>query len=265
MKKYICLIILLLVLSGRPVFADFNQTKQEYLDLLSKYNQAQSEYLIAKNTYQTYQTLAALTKALETSKTFLTRRDELLIKHFQLLNSKIEETEFSGLITKEGVKTLTDNEIVFFQNHLGLIPAIATLKDTTEASKKAEEEIVLANIKSKQILGKILIAKVQELSQTYAKLRTDVRNELEDAKSKPYFSKEKIDKIERWLVEVENKKVLCDNNLNRMANRLNGLKKESMDLEKDFNEARINIIQSSLYLKEGNNYMKEILEEMKYQ
>lgn len=238
------------------VSADYASLRTDYSQKLTEYNTALSNYQIAKNTYSTYQTLASLTKALDAAKVYLQNRDDLIIKHFEMLDTKIDNVSY---------KKIVNDEISFFQNHLNLIPAVATLKDVTSVAKKSEEEIVLANIKSKQILGQILINKINVLKTDYEDISVQLEAYVINLKSQPTFSKEKIDKLERWLVEVKNKKNLCETNLEKVSTKLNSFKKESMDLERDFNEVRINIIQANLYLKEGTNYMKEILAEIKYQ
>ncbi len=262
MKKILiflfCYFAILLGFGVTPTFADFAGLRSEYTQKLSEYNSAYSDYTVAKSTHATYQTLASLTQALDKSKIYLQKRDELIILHFQMLDAKIDETEFVSLVGKDSLKKLADDEITFFQNHLTVIPAIATLKDVTDAAKQAEAEIPLSNVKSKQILGKILIAKVESLKTDYEKLSSQVENQILSLKSNH-------DKLNRWLVEVKNKDTLCENNLLDTNQKLNSLQKQNIDVEKNFNEARIAIIQSNLYLKEGTNYMKEILNEIKYQ
>ena len=258
-----CYIVILL---GSPslAFADFASAKSEYNDALTKYNQAYSDYLIAKNSHQTYQTLASLTEALEKSKIYLEKRDELIISHFGLLLEKIETSDFSSIILKESQKTVAGAEIAFYENHLGLIPALATLKDAAAAAAKSEAQIPSSNLRSKQILGQILIAKVDSLKYKYASLGASIEENINELK-KNSSRKTKIEKLERWMVEVKNKQKLCENKLAVIKTGLANLKVKSTNLEQEFNTLRIDITQSSLYLKEGVGFMKEILEEMKYE
>lgn len=251
-----CIIVILFTIAASPVFADYTTLRAEYSQKLAQYNTALSDYQIAKNTYSTYQTLASLTKALDASKIYLQKRDELIILHFQMLDTKIEDVSNKKII---------NDEISYFQNHLNLIPAIATLKDVTGVAKSAEEEIVFASIKSKQTLGQILINKINALKNDYEDTSSKLEAYVINLKSQPTFAKEKTDKLERWLVEVKNKKNICESNLEKVSKQLSLFKKESLALERDFNEVRINIIQANLYLKEGTNYMQEILTEIKYQ
>ncbi len=233
------------------ISADYNELKIEYSQKLAAYNTSYSDFQIAKSSYLTYKTLSALTKALDKAKDYLVKRDELIIKHFELLKEK-------------GATRLADDEITFYQNHLTLVPAIANLKDAETVAKKAEDQIILSNVKSKQILGQILIAKVQAIGDSYSALIND-SDGLEAKIVELKKSGNNTDKLERWLVEVKNKKILCETVLAQVSDKLNSLKAKAGDLEKDFNEARIDISQANLYLKEGANYIREILEEMKYQ
>lgn len=246
----IFIISFLLFAKTSPVMADYAALKIEYSQKLAAYNTSYSDFQIAKSSYLTYKTLSALTKALDKAKDYLVKRDELIIKHFELLKEK-------------GASPLADDEITFYQNHLTLVPAIATLKDAETVAKKAEDQIILSNVKSKQILGQILISKVQAIVDSYSTLIND-QNGLEAKILELKNSGNNTDKLERWLVEVKNKKMLCETVLAQVSDKLNSFKAKASDLEKDFNEARIDISQANLYLKEGTNYIREILEEMKY-
>lgn len=246
-----------------PVRADL---KSDYAASLSDYNSSLTEYKIAKSTYETYRTLSSLTKVLEKSKTFLEKRDALVIKHFELLQAKIDEMEFNGTQNKDALKEIIVGEITFFDNHRTLIPAISTVKDVNTVAKKAEDEITLANVKSKQILGNILVAKVNALRTPYNELFQQIQDEVTSLKTRGIRPQSSIDKLERWLVEVNNKRTLAENNALQNINDLDKLNARSgQDVEKKFDEIRINIIQGYLYLKEGTNFMEEILNEIKYE
>lgn len=250
--------------------ADFDGLRQEYLDKLSKYNEAYSQFLIAKNTYQTYKTLASLTQAIENAKSYLKVRDELIIKHFELLLARLDEINFTSLIISDAQKKIAQDEITFYTNHLGLIPAIATLKEVNASADQAQTQIPSSNLKSKQILAQILIAKVEKIKAVYEENTTATEELINNLKADFQTNqtpqmRTKIDKLDRWLVEVKNKKRLCEDKLTVIKTSLAALKPKDTDLENRFNEARIDITQASLYLKEGVSYMKEIEEEMKYE
>lgn len=265
-RKIICFLLIFFlsaVILPTSVRADL---KSDYATALSDYNSSLSEYKIAKSTYETYRTLSSLTKILEKSKTFLEKRDALVIKHFELLQQKVDQTEFNQTQSKDALKEIIANEITFFQTHETLIPAISTIKDVNSVAKKAEDEITLANVKSKQILGNILVAKVNALRTPYTEIFQQIQNEVESLKTRGIRSQPSIDKLERWLVEVNNKRILAENNALQNINDLDKLSARSgQDVEKKFDTIRINIIQGYLYLKEGTNFMGEILNEIKYE
>ncbi len=251
-KTFIFFLLFYYIFFKHPLIsrADYSSLKIEYSQKLAEYNEAYSDYQIARGSYLTYKTLAALTQALEKSKTYLTKRDELIIKHFELLKEKSNSK-------------IADGEITFYRSHLSLITAIATLKDIETVAKKAEDQIPISNVRSKQILGQILISKVQEINNSYSNIINETSG-LEAKIMELKKSGKNTDKLERWLVEVKNKKMLCETLLAQVNDRLNALKGNSASVEKDFNEMRIDISQANLYLKEGANYIKEILEEIKY-
>lgn len=244
--------------------ADFASQKTEFTQKLEEYNSSYSDFQIAKNSYETYQTLSSLTQALDKSKIYLAKRDELIIKHFQLLVAKINETDFKDENSKVSLIQKATDEISFFESHVNLIPAIATINDVTTSAGNAEGEIPLSNIRSKQILGEILIEKVRLIILDYDANTKNLAQQISEIKSKSEKPKTITDKWERWLVEINNKRVLSENNLTEASNELSILKKDE-DFGKKFDKIRINIVQGNLYLKEGTNFMEEILEEMKYQ
>lgn len=250
-----------------PVSADdFGNLQKDYSNLLSTYNSTLSDYQVANNTYDTYKTLSSLTQVLEKSKIFLMARDDLLIKHFELLNAKIDLTNLEDAAKKDSLKQIAGSEITFFTNHKSLVTQVATTLDVNNLAGKAEEEIPQANVKSKQILGNILNQKVASLEIPYLDLYNGLGGQIDEIKSKKMLPQSEIDKLGRWMVEVNNKKILADNNAIQNLSDLYKLgTNNGQDVDKNFDTIRINIIQGSLYLKEGVNFMTEILNEIKYQ
>jgi len=265
-KLFILFIISFFVFFSSPVHADYASQREEYSQKLESHNKALSDFKIAKNTYETYKTLSSQSDAIFKAKDYLQKRDDLVIKHFELLLEKIKLIDFADPNKKESLNQIASSEINFFSNHLQLVSSIATTGDVNTVSKKAEDEIALANIKSKQILGGILIAKVNILKKTYNLTLFALTNEIADIKSHALKSQDSINKLERWIVEINNKKILSENNMASSANDLDALNKNNnnMNLEKKFDEIRINIIQGHLYLKEGTAFMGEALNEIKY-
>lgn len=265
-RKILLAFILSSLLAGVFVLrvkADFDQQKIEFTKILEEYNNSYSDFQIAKNSYETYRTLSSLTSALDKSKIYLQKRDELIIKHLELLITKIDELNFSDESFKNSLVQKAGDEINFFQVQNNLIPAIATINDVNRAAQKAEDEIPLTNIRSKQILGTILITKIRGLMTDYDATTKNITDKINEIKTKSTRSKSTTDKWERWLVEVNNKRTLADNGLLQGTTDLNAIKIND-NVEKKFDQIRINIVQSSLYLKEGANFIKEILGEMKY-
>lgn len=265
-KKIFITFFLTFSLLSAPFFAraDFNSTKEEYTKLLGDHTNALTEYKTAKNTYETYKTLSSQTTAIQKAKNYLEIRDKLLIKHFELLIEKINESSFVDNLKKESLRQVALDEIAFYNNHKDLLTAVATISDVNTLAKKAEEQIKLSNIRSKQILGNILIAKVNNLKIPYSELSNLFSAEINSIKARGLKNQSETDKLERWLLEVNNKKILSDTNTIQNLNQLDKLGANNYDIEKTFDETRVSIIQGYLYLKEGTNYMKEILEEIKY-
>lgn len=265
-KKILLSFILSLIFTGSftlRVSADFNQQKVEFTQKLEEYNASYSEFQIAKSSFETYKTLSALTQALEKSKTYLKKRDELIIEHFQLLVAKINEIDFKNEPVKNSLIQKAADEIIFFESHGNLISAIATINDVNTSASGAEGEITLSNIRSKQLLGEILITKIRLIILDYNKTEADITNKINEIKTKSERIKTITDKWERWLVEINNKRILAENNLSEASSDLALLKKDE-NVGKKFDQIRVNIVQSNLYLKEGTNFIEEILEEMKY-
>jgi hypothetical protein len=264
-KSFFIFLLIFFTFSISPAFADLNSLSEEYTKLLSANNTASTEYKIAKNTYETYYTLSSLTQVLQKSKAYLETRDNLIIKHFAMLNAKLDLVNIDNN-QKDSLIQILNSEVTFFTNHLTLIQSISTINDVNNVSKKAEGEFIQANIKSKQILGNILISKVSATLTPYTNLMQDVENKIADLKLRKLKNQTTIDKLERWMVEVKNKKILAENNISQNLNDLSNLSKSNeQNIEKNFDEIRINIIQGHLYLKEGTNFMSEILTEIKYQ
>lgn len=254
------LALLAFIFLPKGIFADLAGLQSEYSQALADFNKAYSSFQIAKNSYQTYKTLAAKTESLTKTKDLMEKKDTLIMKHFAFLKEKVNSSIGISDEEKKYLFEQADREILFYQNHLSLIPAISTLKDAVTQNNKITDQIKLTDIKSKQILGQVLIDKVLFSEREYDQLSALFE---EITMTDKRISPNKQEKIRRWLLEVKNKKILCDNLLASAQKKLAAFKIRD-EVNQAFNNVRIEINQANLYLKEGSSYLNEIKEELKY-
>ncbi len=232
------------LLTTNPVLADFNQAYSDYITQYNIYRSSLSEHQSNRNKYLTYQTLTSQTDALASAKIFLQNRDRTLISYFKLLLERNDN---------ENLKKLINDEVNFYQDHQTSIEAVGNLNDAVEISGKAKTHYPLTESIARKTIANILIGKLRNFYERQGNLEDNFKQQISNTN------------LERWIVSLDSKRVLALQKLTEAQTLTDQLEPKSSDeLSRDFGKITLLLNDANQYLKEGNSYLVEIKDELKY-
>lgn len=263
MKKIFLPLLLGALLLTPIAFASIDQARQDYLFQFDTYRQKYSEFEIAKNEYKKFGTLTAQTTALEKTKIMLSQRDQLLHSYLMLLVEKLNEDQGLGTTTKQQYLTIIQNELTFLEKHTQLIQAIASLEDAENISGELESHYKVLQISIRQILTVLAIGQLNILGNKYD-------NALKEAQAimatyAGIFSPEKQQTINRWILQITNKRSLYQQKLDAIASLNVQLDTPDLaELDRQYNQISLMISEARQYLVEGASFLIELKNALKY-
>jgi len=239
---------------------NFEKAYQDYLYNYNQYQQAHQKYEAARSAYLTYQTLTAKTEAASQTLKMLQRRDEVIRTDLIALKMKLAEIESFKSDQPAALTFKLSDEIDWYHQHLNQLTSAADLDDLLATSKEAEKKYQSSQVLAYQTLGIILISKESSL-------RERLKKEVEKIEEKIELIRQSGDKntavIERWLLEAKNKLIRSEEKESQAQQKLEKMAKSKSDSQKIYNEFRVLVYESHLYLKDTNTYLKELIKEIK--
>lgn len=265
MKRLPVYILLLFIFfsSGFIVYASSQQAYQDYLYQFDVYRQTYTDFQVAKNEYAKFKSLTSQSSALDKTKTMLSQRDQLLRAYLLLLNEKLNEDTGISTTTKQLYRSLITSEVTFLENHAKLVPSIGSIDDAERISEQLESHYSILQVSIRQILIGLSLGQLTILSTMYDKTLLDAQTQVQTNSST--FTPQKQETINRWLLQITNKKSLYQQKFDAISsansllhgNDIQNLERQYSDLTKSMNEAR-------QYLKEGASFMTELVTALKY-
>lgn len=265
MRKFLVLLLFVLTTAFMTptVFASTQQAYNDYLYQFDVYRQKYSDFQVAKNEYQKFKSLASQTTALAAAKTMLTQRDLLLKAYLLLLNEALNEDQGLTAVNKQLYQSLIRNEITFLDNHSQLIPSIASIEDAITVGAQLESHYQILQTSMRQIITGISLGKLMVLSrsfdQNYQAAQTLVNT------NAGLFTPEKVGTINRWLLQISNKRTLYQQKINEILGLNTQLSSiDPNELERKFNEITRKVGEARQYLLEGTSFLGEVVVALKY-
>lgn len=279
MKKILSGFLILLSLSIRPLRGipseyhyplsiplaraqefNFNRAYSDYLFNYNQYRQSYGEYVSARESYLTYQTLTSKNLALEKTSKMLKDEDEVILTYLTALRMKLAETPGISNDEQNILYLKLDSEVGWYGKHQTSLSSAATLEDLVDSAKKMADEYQNTEVLIYQTLGAILSAKENNF-------RSQLSNKIQQLKEKVGEIRQKGDKettrAERWLLEAENRLTRSQEKQFAAQQILAKIKSSDTNKSQNYNKAQFAIEESHQYLKEANSYLKEVLREIK--
>ena len=199
-------IILFLFLIPSAVWASSQSAYQEYLIEFDKYRAVLNEFKVARSEYLKFKTLTSQQTALDKTKQMLSQRSQLLRAYLQFLNEKLNESASMDASTKSLYQTLIANEVKFLNNHTGLMSSIGSLSDAESVSQQLSSHYTGLESSIYQTIVGLKMAELTAIDAQYADAFTKSYALIQDSKSS--YTPEKQSILERWLLQIQNKRDL---------------------------------------------------------
>lgn len=267
LPKFLVLLTVYLVFASQAhaqeptrLIFDFSQAYQDYLYTIGQYRKSHQDYIAAKQSYLSYKTLSAKNQCQEKTSQMLKLRDEAIRTYLTALRLKLSELTKILVYEQNMAYLKLESEISWYAKHQDKITSAASLEDLLQTAKETEERYKETEVLAFQTLGLILSykeesfqAKIEEslssLNEKTSQIRTD--------------GKKDTTKVERWLLDAQNKITRAKEKRLSARQIINKMKSPDQDKVKTFDSFLSTIAECHQYLKETNSYLKEIIGEIK--
>lgn len=268
MKKtfLVTLIALLLASSGvaiaqNPPTDEFN-FQRAYEDFVFSYDQYRtqhSDYQLARSQYIQSQTLAARSKAQQETYEMLSARDEVVKTYLTALRMRLSEAVGIPQDRLQILYAKIDTEVAWFEGHKSTLSSAASLEDQVKDSNIAKNRYDSISLQiTYEILSEIAKGKEYVLRQKEIALLTDLKNKLSSIRGDEDID---VSRFERDLLEVENRISRSEGKQADVDKSMNDLM-SSRDPAKSlklYNDIQFRLRESLQYLKEANNFLRQII------
>ena len=250
--------------------SSFDQTYKDYTLSIEKYRQAHDEYVLTRSQYIKFQTLTSQNNAKQATINMLQARDDVVILYLGSLKARIEETSGIQDATKEGMFFRLEEEINWFTDHRNKIGSAGSLDDLVSDSNKARDRFAEIDPLIYEALSNISGGKVNKfrnrLNDIFNKIREKVNTIKAEDRSEYQFSTRKIEIIDRWVFETENrisrseeKQQGADELISEFGSGRRGRERGSPR----YNDVVEKLGESQQFLKEASLFIREIVREIK--
>lgn len=265
-RLFFALLVLLVLPSwlALPIHASSPQAYQDYLYQFDRYRAKYSEFSVAKNEYEKFHSLTSQTTALTNTIAMLTQRNNLFRAYLLLLNEKINENPGLNDMQKADLHGLVNTEIKFFDGHTARIVTISSLEDATAVSREVEThnrslQTVMRQAVTGISLGS-LTSLIRQFDAGFSEAKTIV------AGTRAMFTPPKLATIDRWLQQIQNVRNLYQQKIEDIGVMNAKLSERSVDgLDDGLRTIKKEIAQAKIYLRDGNAYIGELIEALRYQ
>lgn len=252
------------VLPKGQVFATSQTAYKDYLYQFDQYRTKLNNFKVARTEYLKYKTLLSETTALDTAKSMLAQQDQLLRSYLLFLNEKLNENTGLSSTDKNLYQTLIHNEVTFLEGHAALIPSIGSLADATNVAKQLESHYLVLSASIRQTIVALGQGDLMKLNSEFIKTQTTLKDLAKTPTTN--FTPEKQSTIDRWLLQISNKQSLFQqkmDNITTSNSQIKGTNQGEMDYL--FASVQKNLGEAKQYLREGNAYMQELMNLIRYQ
>ena len=264
MRRAALFIVFLLVIPlASRILATSQQAHQDYLFQFDTFRQTYNEFKIAKNEYEKFKSLASESVALEKTKLMLSQRDQLLRAYLLLLNEKLNEN--TGLSSRERqlYQSLLQNEVGFLQNHSQLVSSIGSIADAQEVSEQLESHYDILQATVRQTIIALTLGNLTNLARSYDQISTSAQSLTNEYRGT--FSPQKQATMDRWQLQIANKKSLYQQKVDTIASLNSQLEGDTNELNRTFALLQQQAAEAKQYLAEGTSFLGELVTALKYQ
>lgn len=262
MKRIVLLIFAFCLFLPLPrVFAASNSAYQDYVFQFDQYRQLFNNFRIALGQYSQFNSLESQQAALDKAKLAIGQRDVVSRTYLLFLNEKL--TENPGLISSEIqlYRTMITNEIGFLDQHSTMISSVSSIDDAQKTSEEFTKHYGLMISGMRQTIIGLQMGYLNFFAQKFEAAGAEAQTFINA--TRPQSTAVKQAALDRWLLEISNKRSLYQQKANaiRIASfKLTGQDQEQVRqfslIQKDLNQARQYLIEGASFLSELHNALK---------
>ncbi|OHD25944.1 MAG: hypothetical protein A2Y38_05705 [Spirochaetes bacterium GWB1_59_5] len=258
------MLLALPALLALPVKASSQQAYQDYLYQLDVYRQTHTDFQVAKNEYEKFQSLTSESTALAKTITMLGARDMLLKSYLFLLNEKLNEDRGLSQTEKQLYQTVIGSEVKFLAEHAGRIPSIGSLEDATVVSRELESHYIVLHASLRRTIAGLVLGNLAIQSRQFDSIVASAKALV--GANRGAFALDKQAIMDRWMLQIDNKRSLYQQKINAITSANTKLTGNSLDdIDRNFTKILKDAGEAKQYLIEGTSYMGELITALKYQ
>lgn len=247
-----------------PVNASSQQAYQDYLYQFDLYRQTNTDFQVAKNEYLKFKSLTSQATALEKTKAMLSQRDELLRAYLFLLNEKLNEDRGLAATRKQLYQTLIANEVTFLNAHKDRMASIGSIEDTVNISKELESHYTILYASMRQTIIGIILGNLSVQAQRFDTIGTTAQVLVNT--NRGAFTPQKQATIDRWLLQIANKRSLYQQKIEAINTTNNQLKSNYQEeIDRSFQAMQKDAGEAKQYLAEATGNLTELMNALRYQ
>lgn len=257
------LMMLFVSIDKTYVYASSDQAYRDYLYQFDLYRATYNEFQVARNEYLKFKTLVSETTALEKTKKMMPQRNQLLRSYMLLLNEKLNEDNGLSPTDKQLYQTLIGNEATFLDKQAQLISSIGALGDAERATEDLEQHYYVMQGSMRQTIIALALGQLNSLSKQYDAATFKAQGIL--SANPNVFSLQKRATIDRWILQITNKRSIYQQKVERILRTNAGAKGSNLaDIERTFGEMQQQVAEARQYLVEGSSYLTELMNSLRY-
>lgn len=266
MKRYSILLSCITIsffLLASHISASSQRAHTDYLYQYDVYRQSYNDFKVAKNEYEKFHSLVSQTQALDQTKKMLAQRDVLLRSYLLLLNEKLNENKGLDASDRSLYQTLIQNEVKFLETHASLIPAIGSIEDTVDVSKQLESHYNILQTSIRQTIIALGLGGLTNYQVQFDSLYNQAQQLFQANRLLVSPAKQTI--LERWILQINDKKTLYQRKIDGITQTNNGLSSsDSNEIDKSFQLMQKDLASAKQYLTEGTSYVAELMNALRY-
>jgi hypothetical protein len=270
MKRFLPLIILIpfyltssLTYAQTPTlgvgFETIEQGYTSYLAAFDAYRVSHKEYETSKATYRRFHTPVTQLDLLDKGKKVLSDRDEVITTYLNYLLIRLLTSPGVDFSDQSVYQLSLKVEKQFYITHKEGINAILNLSDLSNKSDEAERQYRTTEAVASHVIGIILLGKINIIKTRTEKFKTLLEGQIILNRPKA----ENMQKIDRWILEAQNRLLLSQNKNVTARDQFEKLASSyAGNVSETFNTGRQLVMESLEYLRETQTFLKQISEVM---
>jgi len=247
-----------------PVRATSQQAYQDYLYQFDLYRQKYSDFQVAKNAYDKFNTLESQSTALSATKYMLSQRDLLLHAYLVYLYERVGEQQGITTVNRQLYQSLLSSELAFLETQSGLVSSINSIDDATTTSEQLESHYQVLQATIREIIAVISLGQMAVIAQNFNSQVTAAQNIF--SMNSGTISADKKSMINNWIQQISNKQSLYQSKISEINASATDLTSstDATDLDSKFTVVLTKIGEAKQYLTDSIANLGEVASALQY-